>query len=364
MNVVIQSSLSNIAIIFFMNLCIVILLNKKDQIKQIYVYIGMVFLVTISVITMFYLPIRYGGYHFDLRLIPLVFLAVRWGWKLAIPALFITSSWRLILGGEGSLPGVIFGMILPVFFVLVITSKRTANPNILFILCLISGCWSISDVPIIFLVPNGWEVFQEIVLIRYLSFTLTAFTLYLFVLDTEKQIKIREQLQLYAERDSLTGLYNNRCFQEKVKAYPSIGRRMYIIMIDIDHFKRINDTYGHLYGDQVLKDVATILSEASSQSQEMVDVMIGRYGGEEFILFLAAKTKQDMMIVVEGICKVIENHSFYLEKEGNPLHLTVSIGVSEIHDMTRLYEAIELADQSLYASKNNGRNQIIYADQT
>lgn len=353
---VVQSSLSNIAIIFLMHLCIDIFL-KRSNLAEKQLWLGMVSFVSAAVIIMFYLPIKFGGFQFDLRLIPLVFLAFKWGPRYAFLALFVTCSWRFGMGGEGALPGIIFGMILPVLFTLVSRKVKNSSLKPFTLFILISISWLISDLPIIFLVPEGWSVFKEIGVMRFFSFQLTAFVLYFFIISTEKEISLKEQLQYYAERDPLTNLINIRTFERKIKSYPESTKEMFIIMIDIDHFKAINDKYGHLNGDLIIKSVADlIVGQTSCFGKE--NFILGRYGGEEFILFMEAHSRKEMLNAVESIREEIERTTFYTEDKKPIKSLTVSIGVSELSQGNDLHHAIEKADKWLYYSKRNGRNQI------
>lgn len=353
----IQSSLSNIAIIFLMHLCIITLYQYREYFSIIPENVGIVFLVSSAVILMFYLPIQLGEFFVDLRLIPLAFIALRWGFKHTLAALAITTLWRLAMGGVGSIPGVLFGMIIPVLFILAYSAYRKSFTP-LTIVFLFTVSWFLSDIPIIFLMPDGWVVFKEIGLIRYTSFVLTAFILYLFILHAERDIQVRQKLQFYAEHDHLTGLYNIRYFHEAIRQYAKTPLSKYIVMIDIDHFKAINDTYGHTSGDLILKQAAQVIVD--SISRHIQHTVVGRYGGEEFILFLAINEKEKIIDYVESIRHRIGATAF-LTETGAKVSITVSIGVAEIVDWSLLNQAINEADHCLYTSKHNGRNQAHYA---
>ncbi|WP_083849086.1 GGDEF domain-containing protein [Bacillus timonensis] len=354
MTTILQSTLSNIAIILFMYLCISILVSNRKMINK-YLFSASVLIITsASVVTLFYLPIRYGDYQFDLRLVPLVIFSLLLGWKHAIPALLIAVSWRLGLGGVGALPGVFFGMILPVFLALLFYKKEKAMPGPGTLFMLMTICWLISDIPILFLVPNGVDVFKEIYMVRLLALQVSALILYFFIFQLNREVELKRKLRFYAERDPLTGLYNMRYFENRIKK-SSYDQKNYIVMIDIDYFKKINDTFGHLNGDMVLKNVAVTLGKIIPSQKSL----LGRYGGEEFILCLEADSKEQLMKIVSDIRSGIESTPFYAENK--KLTITVSIGVSELTHPTQLYQAIEKADNSLYASKQNGRNQISYA---
>ncbi|MEH7381301.1 diguanylate cyclase [Bacillus sp. JJ1533] len=351
---ILQPTLSNIAIILFMYLCISILVTNRKSINKYLFSASVLFLTSVCVIFLFYLPIRIEDYKFDLRLVPLVVFTLLLGWKHAIPALVIAVSWRLGMGGVGAMPGVVFGMILPVFLALLFHKKDRAMPSPLALFILMTACWLTSDLPILFLVPNGGEVFGQIYLVRILALQVSAFILYFFIYQLDREVVLKRKLRFYAERDPLTGLYNMRYFESRMKKVAN-SRQTYIVMIDIDHFKKINDTFGHLHGDSVLKNVAMTLSRLIPPRHSL----LGRYGGEEFILCLEVDSKESLMSIVSEIHSGIEHTPFYVEDQR--LKVTVSIGVSELKDPARLYQAIEKADNSLYASKQNGRNRVSYA---
>ncbi|MCC3356953.1 GGDEF domain-containing protein [Bacillus sp. REN16] len=351
---ILQPTLSNIAIILFMYLCMSSLVSNRKSINKYLFSMSVLIVTSACVIFLFYLPIRYEGYLFDLRLVPLVVFSLLLGWKHAIPALVIAVSWRLGMGGAGALPGVLFGMTFPVLLALLFHKKDRAMPSPISLALLMTASWLLSDLPILFLVPNGLEVFREIYLVRFFGLQLSAFILYFFISQLDREVVLKRKLKFYAERDPLTGLYNMRYFENRIKKMSST-RTAYIVMIDIDHFKKINDTFGHLNGDSVLKNVAATLSNLIPTHCSV----LGRYGGEEFILYLEVDSKERLMNLVSGILSGIERTPFYAEDK--KLNITVSIGVAELKDATKLYQAIEKADNSLYASKQNGRNQISYA---
>lgn len=354
MTTILQPTLSNIAIILFLYMCISLLVSNRKSIHKYLFSASILILTATCVISLFYLPIRFEGYKFDLRLVPLVIFSLLLGWKHAIPILIITVSWRLGMGGVGAVPGVLFGMTLPVLLALLFYKKDRVMPKPLTLFSIVMTSWLISDIPIIFLVPDGWEIFDEIHLVRMIALQVSAFILYFFINLLSREIELKRKLRFYAERDPLTGLYNMRYFESRVKKVSS-QRKKYIVMIDIDHFKKVNDTFGHLNGDSILKNVAQTLYKIVNPHRSI----LGRYGGEEFILCLEAESKEKLMNIVSDIRSGIESTPFYADNQ--KLTVTVSIGVSELKDPDHLYQAIEKADNSLYASKQNGRNQISYA---
>lgn len=160
---------------------------------------------------------------------------------------------------------------------------------------------------------------------------------------------LREELELSSTCDQLTGLYNRRGYDEKInKRDDKCGA---VLMCDIDHFKKINDTHGHHIGDLTIQEVADCIKSNIRQD----DIAI-RWGGEEFFIFLPKTSIDDAYLVGEKIRKSIENLSIKINNE-KVIQLTLSIGVSKTDETTPLHDAIKHADNAMYRSKKNGRNQ-------
>jgi two-component system cell cycle response regulator len=165
------------------------------------------------------------------------------------------------------------------------------------------------------------------------------------------------QLQDLADKDGLTKAYNHRYFKDYLEhqlyQYKRNKVSLSLIMIDIDFFKKINDTYGHQAGDQVLQQLSAILRQKTRQSD-----LVARYGGEEFAIVLNSTDVQGAAQFGEKIREFIEDYNFKLE--GNEiLHVTVSIGIGVVYSgISGSNQLIEMADKMLYHSKRNGRNRI------
>ena len=163
-----------------------------------------------------------------------------------------------------------------------------------------------------------------------------------------------DEVRQMAERDTLTGLINRGTLYEHGKAIFaqfSPQSNAAVLMMDIDFFKMINDTYGHLNGDEVLKKVAKALA-----SRLRATDLVGRYGGEEFCVFLPYVSMEDAMELAEKLRKSIE--SLDLTLNGNKVNVTISAGIA-VYDNAR-HKSFELflsdADAALYEAKNSGRN--------
>ncbi len=168
-----------------------------------------------------------------------------------------------------------------------------------------------------------------------------------------------------ATRDGLTGLINHRTLHENLRTEKiRADRQKYnigVLMMDIDHFKNVNDTYGHPIGDVVIKGIAGAIS---GEIRKEIDV-VARYGGEEFVVGLVDTTPEGMIETAERIRQAVMKLVFDVHQQ-DPLRVTVSIGAflvtPDFHDMKK---AVNYADQALYKAKEGGRNQVIqYTDRT
>ena len=167
-----------------------------------------------------------------------------------------------------------------------------------------------------------------------------------------------ERIQNMAVKDGLTGVYNHRYFQEKLEEEISKADRynkdLSFLLLDVDHFKKFNYTYGHQEGDKVLRIVAEI---AESTLRQKVDTL-ARYGGEEFAIILPETDGNSAKDLAERVRKSIEGYLFENESKG-VYRVTVSIGVSSYpFDAREQSKLIQAADMGLYESKANGRNRV------
>jgi diguanylate cyclase (GGDEF)-like protein len=168
-----------------------------------------------------------------------------------------------------------------------------------------------------------------------------------------------EELKKISITDSLTGLLNRRYFQERISEEVERSRRHHLplslIMIDIDNFKAVNDTYGHLVGDETLKIMARTLRNCI----RTIDVA-ARYGGEEFTVILPQTTKSDAVVIAERICKEIGRLDFPFEQVVPRLTVSVSLGLATFpEDADSLDELIRNTDIALYQAKAEGKNRVV-----
>ncbi len=167
-----------------------------------------------------------------------------------------------------------------------------------------------------------------------------------------------DNIYLMANKDSLTGIYNRKYIYEKLPAdvvnATITGHRIGIVMADIDHFKDVNDTYGHLAGDEVLRVFARVLSKELKRETDWV----ARYGGEEFLICIPGASKVITREIAERMRRIFEDT--VITFNGFEIRATASFGICHlIPDIGITIEnIIECADRNLYLAKNNGRNRV------
>ncbi|WP_160675540.1 GGDEF domain-containing protein [Clostridium sp. C8-1-8] len=175
-----------------------------------------------------------------------------------------------------------------------------------------------------------------------------------------KNIKLEEvnkRLQYLSDNDLLTGIPNRRYFidslKEDIHNTSEDNKGSSISIMDIDHFKQINDTYGHPAGDLVLKQIASILN-SNIQKEDMV----ARFGGEEFIILFYDTSLEEAKIKTDNIRNVIDKCVFNFQNQ--IIHVTASFGISELNNVTEkdFDKAYSTADMALYRAKKNGRNRV------
>ena len=174
--------------------------------------------------------------------------------------------------------------------------------------------------------------------------------------EVEELDKRLKRVAIDANTDALTGIYNRRAFNQKLsEELANKQNKLSIIMIDIDHFKRLNDSYGHLTGDKVLKFVASLIGK-NIRGQDY----LARFGGEEFVIILPNTPLENALCVADNIRSYLAKQKLYDSTNNEQLgSLTLSMGVSCRTPGDNIEKLIGRADQCLYLAKSQGRNKAI-----
>ncbi|QOY55639.1 diguanylate cyclase [Candidatus Sulfurimonas marisnigri] len=171
--------------------------------------------------------------------------------------------------------------------------------------------------------------------------------------DITHKIKEHDRLKQFAYVDALTGIYNRRKFDELLEVEYSRAKRykrnLSALFFDIDHFKKVNDNFGHDIGDDVLKMMAHLVKSNIRETD-----FFARWGGEEFIVLLPETSLEDALTIAEHIRSGIESKMFEIVGK-----ITVSIGVSKIKEKERIETFIKRLDNALYKAKHEGRNKVV-----
>ena len=178
-------------------------------------------------------------------------------------------------------------------------------------------------------------------------------------LKTMSDIRKIAILQYESITDSLTGLKNRRYFDQRLSEEIAQSKRyrlsLSLLLIDVDHFKRVNDTYGHQIGDEVLKNLSTVIVEMVRES----DVVV-RYGGEEIAIIAPKTNKAEAILLAERLRNIVQKSPLAsIDARQEIVQITISIGVSMLNLVTMDKDAlVEEADKALYEAKRLGRNRV------
>lgn len=199
--------------------------------------------------------------------------------------------------------------------------------------------------------PEPWLIFG----LGLLASILGAARAHLYILEK----KTRQELFTLSITDPLTGIYNRKYFMEVVESHinhlTEQNAPSYVVLFDLDHFKKVNDTYGHQGGDKVLIEITNLVKSMIREND-----LLARYGGEEFILFFSGIDRNAIQALADRIRERIEKHPIIFGEQ--TIRVTSSFGSSYASPHFNLTKAIALADAALYEAKNTGRNRVVFND--
>lgn len=306
-------------------------------------------------------PFIYEGMRLDLREVPLYFISYVGGWKVGILSAVFPSVYRYSLGGPTVIEGILQTVILPVIIGSLFRNKKTVNKF-----------FALLDIKRMVLGLIVFEVLKSIsmlmttpatvfITISMMFFSVIAVLAMGLIANGENHhILLRKELEFYSNQDPMTQLPNIRFFKSKVQTLVAQYVPVAVVMIDVDYFKTYNDTHGHQKGDAVLRSVGQLLRDHTRKKD-----YIARYGGEEFIFCITDPLDNaEALKIAEKVRERIEQYHFEGEEQQPEGKLTVSMGISLNSYHKTLDQLIGEADNALYQSKRNGRNQVTAFSET
>jgi len=295
------------------------------------------------------------GVILDFRNIAVILSAIYCGFLPSIITSLIIGIFRLFYTGisfssmTGALTAFVIGMVCGFISTLHITRiKKWAY---------MTSCILVIPAITFSLVISDNTLMLKTVFSYLVSLIIVSMLVYYFVWYIDLSKYTYRKYQLESVRDNLTGLNNVRQFDKQLNriiASYTAESLITMLFIDVDFFKKVNDTYGHRNGDKVLGDLAKILLSRSSDTD-----FVYRNGGEEFSVLMTDCPRDKILEVAERIRKAVRDHKFHL-LEGQIIHITVSIGVAIYPDSVNdIEQLVEKADEALYEAKRTGRDKVV-----
>lgn len=294
----------------------------------------------------------------DFRNIPIILTAIYGGLISSFITSLLIGIFRVSYFGlnQSSVSAVICALLMGIGCG-VISYIRTSKKDI-FIYSVIYSL-IISTVSFSIIINNS-RILMNIIFVYSTAMILISASIYKYTVYLSGLTSIYRQLKEGYSKDFLTGLNNVRCFDtifnKMLVDVKEKNERLSMLVIDIDFFKKVNDSYGHSNGDVILKQLSSILINTCGSSE-----VVSRNGGEEFSVLLLDCYPNHAVRIAENIRTAVENYPFELN-DGTKINITVSIGVSTYPDITldpdKLFEE---ADSALYRAKHTGRNKVVLA---
>ena len=357
--------------ILFTNFCVLVtllyvsgLLSKKYVVGRspsllVKVNAGLLFGVY-GIILMFYSYPIAPLFFADLRHLAIVVIACYMGWLPSLIAGILIAAGRMLLFGLTHSSVMVGASMLLTGILCGLMSRMKADKLVKMMVMNVAAMLIILALLLINLKDH--DSLAEIFTAQFIISVLGTFVIYALAEYINASNKLFLQMKKNAETDYLTSLNNLRQFEqllsERFLEASHFGEKLGVLLIDIDHFKKINDTYGHAAGDAVLRQISRLLKHQSRSVDE-----VSRNGGEEFSVLVPNASLEETSSLAEKMRAAVERHSFEME-DGTRLQVTVSIGVAVHPDTIRAEDGKDLlqqADAELYRAKNSGRNRVCSA---
>jgi len=310
----------------------------------------------LSIILMLYSVNVTSNIIIDFRYIPILLTAIYGGFLPTIIAAIATGVFRVAYFGvsETSIIGLITALIIGIGFSIICSLKSSRKNKWIFLMIYLFFIFSIA----LLIVLGVSTTFFEIIAIYCIGNICVSWIALIYAESLIESVQLNKKFKNEATKDFLTGLNNVRYFDTSFNSISQLTLRkeekLSLLFVDIDFFKKVNDTYGHNKGDIVLKGLAEILID----TVRVFDV-VSRNGGEEFSILLLDCPSSHAIEIAERLRKKVETHKFNISDKVN-LNVTISIGVSTYQDTTnKIDNLLEDADKALYEAKRTGRNKVV-----
>jgi len=292
----------------------------------------------------------------DFRYIPILLTSIYGGFLPTIIAAIAIGAFRVLYFGvsDPSIVALITALIIGIGFSVICSLKLSIKSKWILSIVYLFLVFSIS----LLIVLGASITFFKIIAIYCIGNIWVSWIALIYAENLIEFVKLNKKLKNEATKDFITGLNNVRYFDTSFNSISELTLRkkekLSLLFLDIDFFKKVNDTYGHNKGDIVLKGLAEIFID----TVRVFDV-VSRNGGEEFSILLLDCSSSHAIEIAERLRKKVEAHKFNISDKIN-LSITISIGVSTYPDTTnRVDDLLEHADQALYEAKRTGRNKVI-----
>ncbi|WP_214749279.1 MULTISPECIES: GGDEF domain-containing protein [unclassified Exiguobacterium] len=304
--------------------------------------------------------ISFRGFTFDFSIVLLIIALYYGGTSYGIITWFILLMWQVVTLTNDEF--FLFPWILITYTVIlsiVLLLKHLLRDEFK-TLPLIITCCLLIHLPLVYISENDMKSFMENAILFSFYIALVAVLIHSFLYYVKQhyeQVRLHQELAL---TDSLTGLHNRRALEDQGDYFMIAHPSFTVMMIDVDHFKFVNDKYGHDQGDAILSQISNLLGEHTPHNG-----VVGRYGGEEFMLLIPETNVSYVEQLAEDIRFSCATTRFLIHHE-DYIHVTLSIGISSCESRTSIsfMEVTKSADAALYEAKRRGRNQVFKATQT
>ncbi|HEY3364327.1 MAG TPA: diguanylate cyclase [Symbiobacteriaceae bacterium] len=303
--------------------------------------------VVIGVTLMQFPVIWHDGVIIDLRLVPVFFAAALGGPVSGVTTTLGLAVYRYQLGGPGTLSGVL-GLFVAGATASLLFARSSGLPQPFGVLWRAAVTYDMGALSILILPGTGVRLFTLTAFPLLVAELASTWVIASFMKHRVKAAQREHEAKVMAETDHLTGLYNVRSMHQMLSTHEHGGC---LLVLDIDHFKNVNDTYGHLFGDLVLKQCAHVMREAV-RSQDWVF----RSGGEEFVVLLRDCPLDAGAAIADRLRQTMAGMP--MQGDGKRIFVTISGGLVRLETGDDVPGRISAADQLMYQAKAEGRNRI------